>query len=558
MNKTIYRSVIWVLGALTLVSVTIAGMIGLQRIEWESNYRQVSLAVTAPTWLALQQETLAVPNQTEYVLFDASMVESLTPLNLKPLPHFTTIEVPFSDEQLFLIKASGKGLIVALSPLPVLDQPRLSLLQSTFENLEIDGIAFIDTLLKWSSNNISKVLDIAEPLNIWATTLEFSEPQGLAHLVENSDVNWIRSHIISTRERQTLSHSDAIDRYERAVRERNFRLLVLNQKSAPQTFAQDVDQLVTRLTQTGFSIGNVSPSPIWKETPTWMLWALALAVWALTIWVFQRLWKKFAWVFFLIAILGALIILWQFQRGDEGLQFLALSMAIVTPMWLYRMLMTLPENEGIRYALQVFLLGMTTSVFGGLITSAFLSEPIYFMKFESFSGVKLALIEPVLVIAYWETKRRGNDIWKRLWKRPLTWGDAVLGLSIVGGLAVLLLRSGNDSFIPALPFEETFRDQLETLLYARPRFKEFLIGHPALIFWLAWGIYRWKDFGIVMALVGFLGQTTVINSFAHLHTPLDFTLLRVFNGMVLGLMVGAVVWGIWQWGSKRRRNNASS
>ncbi len=552
MNKTVYRSIIWVLGALTLVSVVVAGMIGMQRIQWESNYRQVSLAITAPTWLALQQETLAVPNLTQYVIFDASMVEALTPLNLKPLAHFASLETPFTNEQLFLIKASGKGLVVSLPPLPVLDQPRLTLLREVFENLEFDGVVFVDTVLKWSSDNIAKILDIAKPLGIWATTLEFSEPRGLTQLVRNSQTDWIRSHIISDRERQALSHADATDRYERAVRERNFRLLVLNQKSAPQTFAQDVDQLVARLTQTGFTIGNVSLPPTWKATPAWMMWALSLGVLTLTIWVLQRLWKKFTWVFLLIAVLGTLIIVWQFQRGDEGLQFLALSMAIVTPMWLYRVLMTLPEREGFGYALRVFLLGTGTSVFGGMIAAAFLSDPIYFMKFESFSGVKLALIEPVLVIAYWETKRRGRDIWKRLWKRPMTWGDAVLGLSIIGGLAVLLLRSGNDSFIPALPFEEMFRGQLETWLYARPRFKEFLIGHPAFLFWLAWGIYRWKDFGIVMALVGFLGQTTVINSFAHLHTPLDFTLLRVFNGMVLGLIVGAVVWGILQWGNKRR------
>lgn len=557
MSQTAYRIVLWALGLLTFVSVVVAGMIGLQRIQWESSYKQVALAVTAPTWLALQQETLPIPDQTQYVVFDASTVAALMPLNLKPLPHFASTETPFSNDQLFLIEASGKGLVIALPPLPVLDQPRQELLQQAFETLNVSGVIFVDTLLHWSSENINKMLEMTEPLGMWATTLEFSEPQHLANVVKNSDTRWVRSHIISGRERQALGQTEALDRYERAVRERNFRLLVLNMRTAPQTFAQDVEQLASRLQGTGSSLGSVSTIPEWTQPQPWMMWALALSVWTLTIWVFQRLWKRFVWILPALAVLAGLIVVWQFYRGDEGLQFLALSMAIVTPMWLYRVLMTLPEREGAGYALQLFVAGSGATVLGGLVAAAFLSDPIYFLKFESFSGVKLALIEPVLVIAYWEMKRRGRDIWKRLWRRPLTWGDALLGVGIVGGLAVLLLRSGNDSIIPALPFEAAFREQLETWLYARPRFKEFLLGHPALILWLAWGIYRWKDFGIVMALVGFLGQTTMMNSFAHLHTPLDFTLLRVFNGLVLGLLVGMLVWGLLQWGIKRR-NTASS
>lgn len=552
-----YRSVLWVLGLLTLFSVIVAGIIGLQRIQWESEYKQVALAVTAPTWLALQQETLPIPDQTQYVVFDAASVDALTPLGLKPLPHFASTATPFTDDQLFLIEASGKDIVVALPPLPVLDQPRQELLQQTFETLNVSGVVFVDTVLHWSIENINEILEMAESLGMWATTLEFSEPQHLTNVVRDSDTNWVRSHIISDRERQALGQTEALDRYERAVRERNFRLLILNMRTAPQTFAEDVEQLASRLQDTGFSLGAVPTIPTWLQPQPWMMWALALSVWTLTIWVFQRLWKRFVWILPALAVLAGLIVVWQFYRGDEGLQFLALSMAIVTPMWLYRVLMTLPEREGTGYALQIFLAGSGATVLGGLVAAAFLSDPIYFLKFESFSGVKLALIEPVLVIAYWEMKRRGRDIWKRLWRRPLTWGDALLGVSIVGGLAVLLLRSGNDSIIPALPFEEAFRGQLETWLYARPRFKEFLLGHPALILWLAWGIYRWKDFGIVMALVGFLGQTTMMNSFAHLHTPLDFTLLRVFNGLVLGLLVGMLVWGLLQWGIKRR-NTASS
>lgn len=559
-NSKLQRAILWSLGALTAVAVAAALFVALQRIQWEQQYHQVSFALSAATYFALPGEDVAgsiLAKNVQSVVVDAATLAAFKPLKLKPLLGFAELDGEFNDQQLFALQARGLGLVFALSPLPVLDEPRLAVLRAAFDAFHPEGVLFVETLLPWPLENVRRVIELLEPRNIWYGTLEFAEPAGLLALFREGHTDWVRSHLIPYRQRLKLSSVFALARYERAVRERGVRLLLLNAKDDSALLLNEIDALSKRLEQTGFSLGAVPSLPPWS-LPGWLVWALSLALLTTTLWLFQRLWKKFSWSFWALLIAVAGIVAWQVQRGDAGWAFLSLSMAIITPMGLYRALVALPQRGGLLYGLRVFLWGSATTVLGGMIQAGLLSDPAYFLKLKDFEGIKLALFEPVLVIAYWEVKRRGLGTWKRLWQRPLTWGDAVLGASIIAGFMVLILRAGNDSPLSVLPFELELRGQLETWLYARPRFKEFMVGHPILIVWLAWGITRWKDFGILLALVGFLGQTTMLNSFAHLHTPLAFTLLRVGNGLVLGALAGALFWSMLRWGGKRWPKNASS
>jgi hypothetical protein len=81
---------------------------------------------------------------------------------------------------------------------------------------------------------------------------------------------------------------------------------------------------------------------------------------------------------------------------------------------------------------------------------------------------------------------------------------------------------------------------LEALLYARPRFKEFLLGHPLLfLFGASGGLGAWAlRYRPILLFFGLLGQASIINTFAHAHTPLLFSLLRTTNGFFLGLFFG--------------------
>ena len=69
----------------------------------------------------------------------------------------------------------------------------------------------------------------------------------------------------------------------------------------------------------------------------------------------------------------------------------------------------------------------------------------------------------------------------------------------------------------------------------RPRTKEFLLGHPAMLVLLYFGYDLRK---IVVLLLGVIGQVSIVNTYAHLHTPLAVSLLRSFHGLWLGILLG--------------------
>lgn len=555
-----HRWALGVLGALTLLSVAAAGGVAWQRWEWEQGYRQVSLSLSGEAWLSLMEAGVETGQLGAFqtVAFDAALLEPLLPLGLVPLSAWGQSRATVGDEQLGALRRQGLGLVVALSPLPILDAPRLATLKQALQALAPVGLILTDTVsLHWPLDNVRRVLELAEPLGLWVGSLEFSEPQGLLSLYRQGHSDWVRAHLIPLQERFALSSQEALARYERGVRERSIRLLVLSARDSADAFLREADQLATRLRQTGFSIGPVLNAPPWALPAAWV-WAVSLFVWTCTLWLFRRLWRARWWVLLSLALAMGILIGWQWGRADEGMQFLSLCVAILSPLCLYRLLWLLPRRDGLSFALRAFVWGSAASALAGIVQAAFLSDPAYFLKLDEFHGVKLALIEPLLLIAYWEFKRRGPGVWKNLWQRPVIWGEAVLGAGMLGALALLVLRSGNESFLPTLPFEQELRGQLETLLYARPRFKEFLIGHPALIVWLAWGLRRWRGWGPAWAVAGFLGQTTILNSFAHLHTPLELTLLRSVNGVVLGVVAGALLWWALGWVTKRWPNLAWS
>jgi hypothetical protein len=81
------------------------------------------------------------------------------------------------------------------------------------------------------------------------------------------------------------------------------------------------------------------------------------------------------------------------------------------------------------------------------------------------------------------------------------------------------------------------------VLSVRPRFKEFLIGFPAMMLLPALLPLHRRAIGWLLALAIGVGIGDVIDTFSHLHTPLEISLLRVINGLIIGGVVGTLL--IW-------------
>ena len=82
------------------------------------------------------------------------------------------------------------------------------------------------------------------------------------------------------------------------------------------------------------------------------------------------------------------------------------------------------------------------------------------------------------------------------------------------------------------------RNFLNDVMGVRPRSKEFLIGYPMtlLLFWLGASKRNW-----ILTIPAVIGQVSLVNTYAHIHTALLMSLQRSFNGLVLGIVLGVLL-----------------
>jgi hypothetical protein len=179
------------------------------------------------------------------------------------------------------------------------------------------------------------------------------------------------------------------------------------------------------------------------------------------------------------------------------------------------------------------------SLIGALIAAAIADTPYTRIQVMPFRGVKVAflfswLLAAVTLYPLHELRAQLSQVVRRR--------DVVIGAVAFAVFAYLLLRSGNAPAAWKPSWEQSLRNGLEALLVARPRFKEFAIGFPALWIgcWLA-GLYRQRKStwdGRALIAIGMIGPISMINTFCHLHSPLWLEVLRSFNGVAIGIFLG--------------------
>jgi hypothetical protein len=196
------------------------------------------------------------------------------------------------------------------------------------------------------------------------------------------------------------------------------------------------------------------------------------------------------------------------------------------------------------------------SLAGGLMVAAMMGDIRYLLEFEFFRGVKLAALVPPAFAALalvwvhvgpgrgtaWvgDLKRLADRLQNLLRSRMTV--IHLVGLAVVTAVGLLYLgRTGHEAGIPVADWEIRLRSLLEQTLYARPRIKEFLLGHPAIMLG-SWAAARGRLSLLgPAAVLGAVGQASLVNSFQHLRTPFIHSLLRTSNGLALGALGGLVL-----------------
>ncbi len=378
----------------------------------------------------------------------------------------------------------------------------------------------------------------------------------------------IRVFSIGQDELNRMELGSAQDRFLRAARERNLRILYVRPfHSVPggvDPVAHNVHylrSLVAGLRASGFQLGPAAPLPVLR-LPRPVLPAVVLGVVAAGVLLVALLARGVlsplgavvmvggAWGGFLV--LGVASELWMRKLAA------LLGAVVIPPLAIHAGLprsgpRTPSGGRVLVEAIGRLWLVSLGSVAGGLLVAALLTNWQFMLAFDRFFGVKIATALPLVLVALLgladEQETSEVPPWRRLWRvldRPLSLRTALVLVVLGTAGLVLLLRTGNVD-LPMPRIEERMRTALEDLLGARPRTKEYLVGHPALLLGLGASLLGMRRWAWPLLVVGTIGQAGLVNSFAHLHTPVLYTLWRTANGLVLGTLIGGAIWAVaWQ------------
>jgi hypothetical protein len=335
--------------------------------------------------------------------------------------------------------------------------------------------------------------------------LEFHPAKASWLAAQSLPAQTYRAHTIPVNELKDLNADQQIARWRRAVEERSCRMLLVHvpPNASLEDYLSGVQSVADQLIQDGWILGFPRPRPSWPRVSDWINLAFALLAW-------------------IVAVLSPVVAFrsqWPLPAFSDKVS---------------SSLLTFAKISGITWG-------------GALLVAALAQNPYTRLEISPFRGIKLAFVVSWLLclffLYHWSEVRRELQKTLRRW-------EIVLGVLIVAAVGYLLIRSGNAPVGWKNPWELPIRDFLEATLFARPRFKEFLIGHPCLLT----GLYleglrranRWRGDARVLIWLGLLGQISLVNTFCHLHTPLRVEMLRTFNGLWLGSLLGLLlIGGIW-------------
>ena len=408
------------------------------------------------------------------------------------------------------------------------------------------------------------------------TQLQFYKQQGMDEIAKGVGYDHVaRLYSIPLDELKKLKIDAAVERWETTDEERNIRinLLRIYEEPAPSMTLLETNMKYfadTRaaLEAKGFKIGRAGmfasyePSRVLRALVIMGVAAAGVLYLSLVIPALNRRRKTVLLCFAVAALISMMPIL--IGAGSKVRLVAALASANLFPALAIVALLDLlrtrrfPKDTPLWRILVagLVLLGITSalSMIGASYLSGALADTRYLLEFDIFRGIKLTFVLPMILVAAAFLQR--FDIFdgqfdasagvlgqlREIMGTPVRVGSLLGGLVLLGALVVLVLRSGHTSGMPVPGIELKMRAALEQLFYARPRTKEFLIGHPAFLLALYGAARQWKTwiiFGLVLAAT--IGQGSMVETFAHMRTPVEMSLVRGIGGVFLGGAIGAVL-----------------
>ncbi|MBS1704252.1 MAG: hypothetical protein JST40_00145 [Armatimonadetes bacterium] len=374
---------------------------------------------------------------------------------------------------------------------------------------------------------------------------EFAKIAGDARMAEAMKTDLIRLHAIQSAEVDKLTPAEYVERFVKAARERNIRILLLRPltnaaENQLDAFLGSIARVKLGLEKEGVPLGRAKPFED-SGVPQWLLIVLAAGIAGSALGVAQELFKQNRAMYLLSIIAVAACLAGAAVQSLRPIT--ALVGAMTFPVGAYLLWM---DRDKMHPLVSYFVMTFV-SLIGGLSVAGMLNGLDYFVKIRQFEAVKVAHFLPIVVISLLLLSRERPL--KDIFKTPITWAGMLGGFLLLAVLGFMLMRTGNDNPAGVSDFELRMRALLDWLLFTRPRTKEFLMGHPALIFGLwAYGAsvahpnrkLRYVALGLIC--LGAIGQTSVVNTLCHLHMPVLLSLARISIGWIIGGVLGTLAW----------------
>ena len=496
---------------------------------------------------------IAIPEQ-----FSGSDLEDAGIVTADRWDAIKDIGVGIDPEVVALVRSAGLRVVGRVGNNPNPSDARVAATLNDIRNLNIDTVIFSGMSVLGAGNRYAEtVKHLNEPSAIRFGSIEFGKQTGDTALVKRAPYNTIRVHTITSSEMVTATPGANIQRFALAARERNIRLLFvrlfLDGAEPLQSATSYISGLRNALFRSQLGVGAARPyvrigDPIIGRIAAGVVIIAAIVL--LLDFTFGFLTLRAAPL--VLAASVALVAIVTVAGYMPALKLIALIGACALPSLGVAILHPAFNLHG-GTTLKRLLLVLSVTMLGPLTVVAIHADTLFLVKGDTFLGVKLTLIAPLVIATLLHGLNLNADspagfvalVRDRLSmlidisRNPILIWQVLLGGGVLVALAVMLMRSGNESSVGVSSLELQLRSLLDRVLFVRPRFKDLLF-QPFLLLSLVLTGTKWP-LQRIAAILASIALASMVNTFCHLHTPLVISALRVGYGVLFGLIVAIII-----------------
>ena len=453
-------------------------------------------------------------------------------------------------------------------------------IQYVFNRLDgvphVTGMIFAGKEALGAPNHIDETVELLNKYHISlvgieaVNQLQYEPQQGFLEMAAKNGYSVGRVYTIAKDELKKITPEESAQRFYISDIERNIRYNLFpvyetgqNNETVLQTTINYIAMATDKLSAKGYEFGPADIYPAYTPNPLLVVLSMIGAV-ALFVYVAQMFipMPKHTQLVAFFGISLVSIVIFIITSGTLITQIWALSSAVLAPVGAMICLMEewrrydasrpLGTVKSILLSVLYLVVAALFAAIGGMFIAALLGNTKFFMEFALFRGVKLTFVLPIILvmIAYlqrfplWKGRMiNSKEEAKQFVVEFLTMDVKFYVFFIIaalGGAAwVFLGRSGHTAGVPVPGFELMLRRFLENTLYARPREKEFIIGHPMLMLATFGFLRNWPTvIHFVLTITGVIGIASMVETFCHIRTPVFMSIMRGYDGLLIGVIIG--------------------